>query len=193
MKNLVRIVLLVVLILLVVIRTRPDTFHVERGATVNAPAAAVYAQVADFHNWAAWSPWAKLDPKMVTSYDGPASGVGAFYHWVGNDKVGEGTMKVTGATPPSQVVIALEFLKPFKTSNTSTFTLTPEGAGTRVVWSMDGKNGFEAKAMSLFTNMDKMIGPDFERGLTQLRTASESAPAVADTTAPAAPTGMSVK
>ena len=171
----------IVLGLLAVIATRPATFHIERSATVPAPPDSVYARLADFHLWQAWSPWAKLDPAMQTDYSGPESGVGAGYHWVGNKAVGEGRMTITDATPPGRVAIKLDFLKPFPASNTCTFTIAPEGSGTHVTWAMDGHNSFMAKAMSLFMNMDKMIGPDFERGLASLGhvVPSAAAPAAA--------------
>jgi uncharacterized protein YndB with AHSA1/START domain len=163
---------LLVAILAAVVATRPSTFRVERSATAAAPPEAVYAQIADFHRWAAWSPWEKLDPGMKKDFAGPAVGQGAGYHWSGNDKVGEGRMTVTAATPGEQVVIQLEFLKPWASTSTTTFRLAPEGAGTRVTWSMEGHHDFMGKAFSLFMDMDKMIGSDFERGLAQLAIAA---------------------
>jgi len=161
-------------ILLVVVATRPSTYRVERSATAAAPADVVYAQIADFHRWAAWSPWEKLDPGMKKTFEGPAMGQGAGYHWSGNDKVGEGSMTVTSARPGEQVVIRLEFLKPWASTNTTTFQLAPEGGGTRVAWIMEGHNDFMGKAVTLFMDMDKMIGADFERGLAQLKSVAEA-------------------
>jgi hypothetical protein len=105
-------------------------------------------------------------------------------------------MKITESTPSSRVAIDLEFIKPFKSSNVCAFTLAPEGTGTKLTWAMDGRNNLVSKAMGIFMSMDKMVGPDFERGLASLKGVAESAPAAAapgDTTAPAAPAGMSVK
>ena len=192
MRNVVRIILIVVALCLAFIQTRPDHFHVERSATINATGETVFAQINDFHQWPAWSPWGKLDPQMQTTFEGPASGEGAIYHWTGNKDVGEGSMKITESTPSSMVTIDLEFIKPFQASNVTTFALAPEGAGTKVTWAMEGKNNFMFKAMSLLMNMDKQVGGDFERGLTALKGVAESAPAAgmpaaADATAPAAP------
>ncbi|HWA75014.1 MAG TPA: SRPBCC family protein [Polyangiaceae bacterium] len=164
-----------IVLLLVVVATRPPTFHVERSQVVDAPPAVVFAQVSDFHAWSAWSPWEKLDPAMKRSYEGAASGRGAQYAWVGNSQVGEGRMTIEQANPPARLVIRLEFLKPFEATNTATFSFVPEGSLTKVTWAMDGKNTFIGKAMSLFVSMDKMIGGDFERGLGALKTVSERA------------------
>jgi len=74
--------------LAVVIATRPGTYRVTRSTTVSAPPAVAYAQVADFHRWDAWSPWAHLDPNMQTTFSGADGAVGASYSWKGNDQVG---------------------------------------------------------------------------------------------------------
>jgi len=171
------------------ILTRPDTFHIERTATVAAPPEIVYARLDNFHSWPEWSPWEKLDPNLKRSYSGPDSGPGASYSWVGNDKVGEGRMTILEATPASKVAMKLEFIKPFQATDTATFTLVPEGTSTKVTWSMDGKNNFMSKTFSLFMNMDKMVGADFEKGLANLNTiaahdaAQAAATAVPDTAA----------
>ena len=163
-----------VAILLVVVATRPSTFRVERSARAVAPAEAVYAQIADFHRWAAWSPWEKLDPGMKKTFEGPAMGEGAAYAWAGNDKVGEGRMTITSARPGEEVVIRLEFLKPWASTSTATFRLAPDGGGTKVTWTMEGHNDLLGKAASLFMDVDKMIGADFERGLAAMKQVSEA-------------------
>jgi uncharacterized protein YndB with AHSA1/START domain len=163
--------LIVVLVLVIV--TRPSTFHVERSTTIAAPPESPFALVNDFHAWPAWSPWDKLDPQMKTTYEGPAAGVGAKYAWTGNDKVGEGRMSIEKSEKPSQVVIKLEFIKPFEATNMTTFTFAPTETGTKVTWAMDGENNFMAKAASLFMDMDKMIGTDFEQGLQAMKVAAE--------------------
>ena len=165
--------LLVVLFIVVV--TRPSTFHIERSMTTTAPPDVTFAQVNDLHAWQAWSPWEKLDPQMKKTFEGPKSGVGARYAWAGNDQVGEGRMMIEKSEPPSRVVIKLEFLEPFAATNTTTFTFAPAGGDTKVTWAMDGENNFMGKAASLFMDMDKMLGADFERGLEALKTEAELA------------------
>ncbi len=150
-----------------------DTYTVERIATINAPAASIYAHIADFHNWTAWSPWDDLDPDMERTYSGTESGAGATYFWSGNRKAGEGRMEITEAVEASRVSIALDFLKPFKSSSTTTFDLKTDGEATRVTWTMVGPMTLMTRVMSIFKNMDKMIGPDFEKGLERLKTVAE--------------------
>ena len=178
MNRMVRIVVLVIVLFLVYVNSRPSTFHVERSASIAAPADALFPRIANFHEWDAWSPWAKLDPKMKQEYGGVDGAVGSNYSWVSAmDKVGSGRMTLTEAQPSSKVAIKLEFLKPFQSTNVCSFSLSPEGAGTRVTWSLDGPANFMSKFMGLFMSMDKMIGPDFEKGLASLKQQNEVAAA----------------
>ena len=139
MNRIVRIVLMLIVLFLVFVNSRPSTFHVERSATIAAPPDLLFPRIANFHAWNDWSPWPKLDPKMKEEFVGADGAVGSSYSWSSaSDKVGEGRMTLAEAQPSSRVGIKLDFLKPFKSSSNVTFSLSPEGSGTRVTWSMDG-------------------------------------------------------
>jgi uncharacterized protein YndB with AHSA1/START domain len=159
--------------LLVVIATRPARYEVVRTTHVAAPPAELFAQVVDFHRWEGWSPWAKIDPNLATDYGGQPGAVGSSYHWSG-EKTGEGRMTILEVEPPERVRIKLEFLKPFAGLSTTTFTFSPSGTGCDVSWRMAGDNDFMGKAMSLFGGMDRMVGPDFEKGLAKLKAVAEA-------------------
>jgi uncharacterized protein YndB with AHSA1/START domain len=150
-----------------------DTFTVQRSRTVAAAPERVYAQIIDLRKWAAWSPWEGLDPNVDKSFSGSESGVGAKYAWSGNRKVGRGSMEITDAKENSEVEIALEFLKPFKASNTTHFALEPGKGGTEVTWALTGKKTLMTRVMGIFKSMDAMMGPDFEKGLARLKTVVE--------------------
>jgi len=153
--------------------TKPDTFRVERTATINAPPEKVFALINDFNRWPAWSPWEKLDPNMTRTLGGAPAGKGATYAWQGNKDVGKGRMEILESTPPSQVKIQLDFLEPFEGHNITDFALEPAGAATKVTWVMHGPSPFLTKLMQVFMDMDAMIGKDFEQGLANLRAAAE--------------------
>ena len=144
-----------------------------RSTHVRAPAARVHALLDDFHQWQRWSPWEGLDPDLRRDFSGPAAGVGSTYHWSGNKKAGEGEMQIKESTPTS-VVVDLEFLKPFKATNVTTFSLVPAGDATEVTWTMIGTRG---ALMSLMGKLffDKAIGRDFEKGLAALKQSAEQA------------------
>jgi uncharacterized protein YndB with AHSA1/START domain len=163
----------VVVVLIAVIATRPSEFAIKRSTSINAPPEIVYANVVDFHEWAGWSPWDAMDPSMKKTYTG-GPGVGAKYEWSGNDKVGTGAMTIADAKPNEAIGITLEFKTPFEATNRTDLTFAKSATGTDVTWAMTGKNNFMSKAMSLVMDMDKMVGPDFERGLLSLKGLSEA-------------------
>src|SRR5688500_18970273 len=80
--------------ILIFAATRPDSFHVERSVSIQAPPERIFPLISDFHRWPAWSPWEKLDPAMKRTHSGAASGTGAAYAWQGNSDVGAGRMEI---------------------------------------------------------------------------------------------------
>lgn len=168
-------IVVVVLIagLLVYASTKPDSFHVQRTVSIKAPPEKIFAYIDDLHRWEAWSPYVKLDPAMKTQYSGAASGKGAMYAWQGNSKAGAGQVIITDTTPPNRVAIKLDMFKPFEGHNDVEFTLQPGGEVTNVTWAMDGPNAYITKVMSVFFDMDAMIGGQFAEGLTNLKALAE--------------------
>lgn len=171
-KKLGLVVVVFVAAVLLYAASRPDRFAVERRIVVQAPAEKIVPLLSDFRRWAEWSPWEKLDPAMKRSFGGPAAGVGATYAWQGNKDVGSGRMEVKAVTA-DKVGIQLDFIEPFEGHNTADFLLSPQGGGTEVRWVMSGPATFVTKLMGVFVSMDAMVGPDFERGLAQLKAAAE--------------------
>ncbi len=164
----------IAILFIVVVAGRPDKFIVTRSTQISAPPEKVFPHVNDFHKWEAWSPWAKMDPACKYSYSGTAAGVGAGFAWDGNKKVGAGGMTITESAPNDLIRIKLEFLKPFKATNTAEFTFKFAGNQTAVTWTMSGKNNFFFKAFGLFMNCDDMIGKDFAKGLAAIKSAVET-------------------
>ena len=159
-------------IVLALAATKPDTFQVQRSASMQAPPDKILLQINDFHNWASWSPWEKLDPAMRKTFSGSPSGKGSVYAWEGNSKVGAGRMEILQATPNS-VTIQLDFLRPFPGHNVAEFTLAPQSGATQVTWAMHGPSPFVSKVMQVFVSMDTLIGKDFEAGLANMKAIAE--------------------
>ena len=163
---------------LILAARKPDSFAVQRAATVNAPPERIFALINDFHRWGSWSPYETKDPAMKRSYSGAESGKGAVYGWEGNKNVGSGRMEILDASAPSKIIIKLDFFTPFEGHNTAEFTMLPQGDATRgmtnVTWSMHGPAPFMSKLMQVFINLDHMVGKDFEVGLANLKQATES-------------------
>lgn len=146
-------------------------FTLSRSTRIQADPAHVHALLDDFREWQKWSPWEGLDPHLSREYTGPDHGVGSTYRWSGNKKAGEGEMRMTGSTP-SAVVVDLEFVKPFKAVNVTTFDLAPTGDATEVTWTMTGARNAVMGVMGALY-FDKAIGRDFERGLAALKQEAE--------------------
>lgn len=163
-----------IVVVLALAARQPADFRIVRSTEINATPAAVFARVNDLRRFQDWSPWAKLDPNMKLTFSGPASGVACASAWEGNKKVGAGSMTITESLAPELIRMRLEFLRPFKATNLTDFAFHAVHGGTSVEWSMTGRNHFGAKIFCLFMNMDRLVGRDFEKGLAQLKSLSES-------------------
>jgi len=172
-KVIALVIVVVVVALLVFAATKPDTFLVQRSASIKAPPEKIFPLINDFHRWDAWSPWEKKDPAMKRALGAVASGKGAVYEWEGNNEVGKGRMEIAESSPPSKVTIRLDFVKPFEAHNTVEFALDPKGDATNVTWAMQGHTPYFAKVIHVFFDMDSMVGKDFEAGLANLKTLAE--------------------
>ncbi|HYO64850.1 MAG TPA: SRPBCC family protein [Archangium sp.] len=164
----------ILVVLCGVIAMQPSTYSVQRSATFKASPDVAFALVNDFHNWAGWSPWDKLDPNQKTTFEGAATGVGAKYGWSGNDEVGEGRMTIEESKANELVRIKLEFIRPWESTSPTTFTFSPAAEGVTVTWKMDGTHNFAGKAFALFMNMDAMLGKDFDAGLAAMGKIAEA-------------------
>ncbi|BBF81087.1 SRPBCC family protein [Asticcacaulis excentricus] len=160
---------------LLVAALRPNHFRLQRTATIAASPEAIYAELEDLRRWQTWSPWEDIDPALRRTYSGPAAGTGSVYEWASdNAKAGEGRMTITEARVPSKLVIQLDFIKPIRATNTAEFTLQAQDGGTVVIWAMYGPSPFVSRLFGLIFNIDKMIGADFEKGLSRLKTLTEN-------------------
>jgi uncharacterized protein YndB with AHSA1/START domain len=160
-------------IVLVLAATKPNTFSVQREASIKAPADSIFPLINDFHQWGTWSPYENKDPAMKRTFSGASAGKGAVYAWEGNNNVGSGRMEILDTAAPSKIAIKLDFFKPFEGHNTAEFTMLPHGDGTRLTWRMHGPAPFMSKLMQVFMNIDHMIGKDFEAGLANLKKLTE--------------------
>ncbi|HEY1129770.1 MAG TPA: SRPBCC family protein [Roseateles sp.] len=146
-------------------------FTVSRTLTINAAPEKIYALIADPRGWQQWSAWNRRDPGMAIEYSGPASGAGAVWAWKSKSQ-GDGRMRFTSAEPPKRLGYDL-FFPDFGTTSTGDFRLDANGGATQVTWTMNGDMGSNPvyRWMGLF--MDKMVGPDFDAGLTNLKALAE--------------------
>ena len=165
---------LLVAVVLILAATKPDHIHIERKLVMRGTPADVFPYANDFRKFVTWIPWTELDPNQKTEYSDPSAGVGAWYTWSGNDDVGSGRMDLLSAEP-TKVVHKLTFVEPFESVAESSVTSKAVGADqVEVTWAYDADADFGTKIMCVFMDMDAMMGPDFEKGLGNLKTLVEA-------------------
>ncbi|MCK7592399.1 SRPBCC family protein [Pseudomarimonas salicorniae] len=151
----------------------PDRVEVERDIVIDRPPAEVFALLDGFGRFNEWSPWRDYDATATYEYAGPARGVGAIMRWRGD--AGEGSQEIVAMEPPNSITVKLDFGTDGVA--TSHYLLRPAGAGTRLVWrfEFDAEGHLVSRWFNLL--LDRMIGPDYERGLADLKVLAESQPA----------------
>lgn len=146
-------------------------FSVARSTTIAAPAEKVYALIADPREWKRWTVWNQRDPAMQISYSGPPSGTGAAWAWQSKSE-GDGRMTFTAAEANRRLAYDLYF-PDFGTTSAGALELTAAGTGTQVTWRMNGDMGSNPLFRWLALFGDRMVGPDFEAGLANLKALAE--------------------
>ena len=164
-------VVAVIALLLVIGLLLPSGFKVQRSVQIAAPASKIYPLVADPRQWKQWTVWNRRDPAMQMTYSGAASGVGAKWSWQSKTE-GNGQMEFIAAIPNERIDYTLAFPE-FGMNSRGQLLLVPEGGGTRVTWTNEGDMGGSPINRYLGLLMDRMVGPDFEGGLTNLKGLAE--------------------
>jgi uncharacterized protein YndB with AHSA1/START domain len=149
----------------------PSRYTVQRSIVINASANKVYNLVVEPRQWTNWSVWSQRDPNMKVTYKGPPFGMGAKWEWVSKSE-GSGSMEFTHVEPDRVVEYALTFPEYNMRSN-GNLTLEPAGTATRITWTLSGDVGGNPVKHYLALMMDRMVGPDFEGGLANLKALAE--------------------
>src|SRR3978361_1988201 len=98
-KKILLVLGILIALVLIIGAFQSNTYRVERSVTIAAPAAAGFPEINDLHKSQDWSRWAKVDPNVKMTFEGPPNGVGASNSWAGNKEVGEGRQTITASTP----------------------------------------------------------------------------------------------
>ena len=161
--------LIAVLAVLVVIGfLLPASYHVERSVTMRAKPEDIFHHLHTLKTWPEWTAWNQQRfPDMKAGFSGPAAGAGATYDWDGKD-VGRGCITLTAADPKKGVEYDLNFEDGAMLSKGSV-TMAPAGDDVKVTWINEGRLGSNPINRYFGLMMDRMMGPDFEKGLTNLK------------------------
>lgn len=169
------IILIPIAVILIIAATRPGTFQIERAERIEAVPEQIFPLISDLRKFSSWSPYETKDPNMQRVFSGPESGKGAAYEWDGDENIGKGRLQIADASAPSKVTMNLEIIRPLECQNIVEFRIEPQGETTNVTWAMHGPMPFISKVMSVFVDMDEMVGSDFEVGLANLKKIAEGA------------------
>ena len=154
----------------------PKSFTVQRTTVIKTNRSDLYEYLRFLKNQDEWGPWAKRDPNMNHQYTGDDGEVGFVSAWQGNKDVGEGEQEIKKLVPGEAIESHLRFFKPWKSQSDAFIHLKDvESEGTQVTWGIHGKNETAMmRIMGLVMNMDKMVGKDFDEGLSNLKSIMES-------------------
>ncbi len=177
MKTLLRIglgLVVLVLALVAVAFLLPRTYRVERSTVINASPAVVFAQFGDLRAWKNWGAWQERDPGMKMTFSEKTTGVGAWSAWESKSE-GNGKMTFTAVEPAKSVTYRLEF-PDMGMGSEGSMALQPADKGVKVIWVDAGDLGMNPMGRWFGLFVDRMIGPDFEKGLSNLKRLAEAPP-----------------
>jgi len=149
----------------------PDRYKVERSIEINAPMSTVYPLVYDPKAWVRWGVWSRRDPAMKVTYSGAAAGVGAKWSWQSVSE-GSGSMEFTAAEFNKRVAYQIAF-DDMEGIFAGRLEFAPAGKAVRVSWIAEGEVGANPLKRYFAILMDRMLGPDFEGGLKNLKELAE--------------------
>jgi effector-binding domain-containing protein len=170
LKQILLVALTLVILVALVGFFLPRKVRVERSLVIHAPADVLFQEVNTMKSWPRWAPWFHLDPQMEITYFGPESGKGAGYSWKSTHrKVGNGQVMIA-ASGGDSVLVNMEFMG--HGTAVASYKFNPEGSGTKVSWTMENDMGINPFTRYFGLMLDKMVGPDFEKGLHNLDSVS---------------------
>lgn len=168
LKGLLYVVLGLALLVIVMGLFARKKYRIERSIDIEAPQELVFEQIRLVKNYEKWSPWHDLDLNMKTSLEGEDGAVGTVYRWDGNEDVGQGSQRIT-AIGPNRIDLEVTRLKPWESTSPMSFELQDKSPLTHVTWHFDLIVGFPWNGLAMFTDVQKQVGKDFERGLGNLK------------------------
>lgn len=179
MKTIKRILLalaaIIVLALVIALFIKKE-YLIEREIIIDKPKIEVFDYVKYLKNQDNYSVWAGMDPNMIKEFKGTDGTVGFISAWESqNENVGKGEQEIIKIEEGNRIDYELRFVEPFEDKgNTYLITESIGDSSTKVKWGYTGKMNYPMNLMMLMMNMDKMLGPDLEKGLSNLKTLMEN-------------------
>lgn len=146
----------------------------EKSVNISAPIEKVWTNVNSLAAMGKWSPWLDKDPALKKTNEGEDGKPGAKFCWDSDKKdVGKGCQTIKSVNAPTLIETELKFLTPYESEAQAYVKLDSIGTGTKATWGFTSEMPYPFRIMKLFTNMDKMLDPDYTLGLERLKKLSE--------------------
>lgn len=175
-KKILYTILALVAIICVYAAVSPSEYYIERQQSISAAPEKIFLWLNNAKKMNEWMPWAESDPKMVLTYSGPEEGVNSVSSWTSEGQMGIGSAKIIESVAHEKVVSQIDYKKPFEGTQIAELSISSSAEGQSVVkWSVKGNSNFMGRVFCLFMSMDKMVGPQFEKGLLKLKELAEVA------------------
>jgi len=169
-KILIVIAIIIVIPFIVAIFVKGD-YIIQREIAIKKPKAEVFDYLKLLKNQDKFSKWAKMDPNMKQTFKGTDGTVGFVSAWESDMKdVGQGEQEISNIVNGERLDYIIHFIKPMDShDNASLITTEINASETKVQWVFSGKVNYPMNLLCLFMNFDKLVGPDLEIGLKNLK------------------------
>jgi effector-binding domain-containing protein len=164
--------LILIIVLIVISFLLPKNYKVERFVFIKADRSVIHNLTSNFTKWSLWTPWTKaIDSTANFELVGIEGQVGTQWKWTGK-VLGNGEMKISEIIPDEMIAYDLSFDNG-RYQSKGKLIIEAAGDSSKVSWLDEGDLGYNpiSRYMGLF--MDKMMGPDFEKGLAKLKKIAE--------------------
>ncbi len=166
--------LIVIGIPLIIALFVPNDFIYEKSIDINAPIEVVWENVNRLADMDKWSPWNDYDPNMKKEFSGTDGEIGAKQFWDSDvEEVGKGSQTIAKLDAPNLIETDLVFYSPYESEAKAYVKLKEQGNVTTVTWGFDSEMPYPFNLMQLFTDMEEMMGKDWNNGLNNLKKLSE--------------------
>jgi effector-binding domain-containing protein len=171
-KKVMIIFLAIILLLVIISFFLPRKYKVERSINMIADRSLVFNLVSHFNKWDIWIPWTKaIDSTAVFELIGNDGEVGSQRKWTGNI-LKNGEITTTKITKDQLFGYELS-IDNGKFKSFGTITIEPILDSLKVTWVNEGDLGYNPINRYFGLLMDKMMGPDFVKGLEKLKKIAE--------------------
>lgn len=176
MKYVLIVIISTVTLFLVIGLFTSKNFTVEKEIEIALNETPVFDYLKRLKNQDEYSVWSSMDSNMVKEYIGKDATVGFISKWESSIKeVGKGEQEIISISEKSKnsknkIVLEIRFLEPFQ-SKYKAFLSTDSVAinKTKVTWGFKGSMEYPSNLFLLFIDMEHVLGPDLQQGLSNLK------------------------